>query len=33
MTDKNKIFIFDTTMCDRELSLGPSMSLEEKISI
>ena len=33
MTDKDKIFIFDTTMCDRELALGPSMSLEEKISI
>ncbi|NMN67624.1 2-isopropylmalate synthase [Candidatus Pelagibacter ubique] len=33
MTDKNKIFILDTTMCDGELSPGLSMSLEEKISI
>ena len=32
MSDKNKIFIFDTTMCDREQSPEASMSLEEKIT-
>ena len=33
MTDKDKIFIFDTTMRDGEQSPGASMSLEEKIQI
>ncbi len=33
MTDKNKVFIFDTTMRDGEQSPGASMSLEEKIQI
>ena len=33
MSDKNKIFIFDTTMRDGEQSPGASMSLEEKIQI
>ena len=33
MNDKNKIFIFDTTMRDGEQSPGASMSLEEKIQI
>jgi 2-isopropylmalate synthase len=32
MTDKDKIFIFDTTMRDGEQSPGASMSLEEKNS-
>ena len=31
--DKNKVFIFDTTMRDGEQSPGASMSLEEKIQI
>ena len=31
MNDKNKVFIFDTTMRDGEQSPGASMSLEEKI--
>ena len=33
MTDKDKVFIFDTTMRDGEQSPGASMSLEEKIQI
>ena len=33
MTDKNRVFIFDTTMRDGEQSPGASMSLEEKIQI
>ena len=33
MNDKNKVFIFDTTMRDGEQSPGASMSLEEKIQI
>ena len=33
MSDKDKVFIFDTTMSDREQSPGVSMSLEEKIQI
>ena len=33
MSDKDKIFIFDTTMRDGEQSPGASMSLEEKIQI
>ncbi|MDB3894106.1 2-isopropylmalate synthase [Candidatus Pelagibacter sp.] len=33
MSDKNKVFIFDTTMRDGEQSPGASMSLEEKIQI
>ena len=33
MSDKEKIFIFDTTMRDGEQSPGASMSLEEKIQI
>ena len=33
MNDKDKIFIFDTTMRDGEQSPGASMSLEEKIQI
>ena len=33
MTDKNKVFIFDTTMRDGEQSPGASMSIEEKIQI
>jgi len=32
-TDKNRIYIFDTTMRDGEQSPGASMSLEEKIQI
>ncbi len=32
-TDKNKVYIFDTTMRDGEQSPGASMSLEEKIQI
>ena len=31
MKDKDKVFIFDTTMRDGEQSPGASMSLEEKI--
>jgi len=30
-TDKNRVYIFDTTMRDGEQSPGASMSLEEKI--
>jgi 2-isopropylmalate synthase len=33
MSEKNKVFIFDTTMRDGEQSPGASMSLEEKIQI
>ena len=33
MANKDKIFIFDTTMRDGEQSPGASMSLEEKIQI
>ena len=33
MADKDKVFIFDTTMRDGEQSPGASMSLEEKIQI
>ena len=33
MSDKDKIFIFDTTMRDGEQSPGASMSVEEKIQI
>ena len=33
MTDKNRVYIFDTTMRDGEQSPGASMSLEEKIQI
>ena len=31
--DKNRVYIFDTTMRDGEQSPGASMSLEEKIQI
>ena len=31
MADKDKVFIFDTTMRDGEQSPGASMSVEEKI--
>ena len=31
--DKNKVYIFDTTMRDGEQSPGASMSIEEKIQI
>ena len=31
MPDKNRVYIFDTTMRDGEQSPGASMSLEEKI--
>ena len=31
MADKDRVFIFDTTMRDGEQSPGASMSLEEKI--
>ena len=33
MPDKEKVFIFDTTMRDGEQSPGASMSVEEKIQI
>ena len=33
MSNKNRVFIFDTTMRDGEQSPGASMSLEEKIQI
>jgi 2-isopropylmalate synthase len=33
MNDKNRVYIFDTTMRDGEQSPGASMSLEEKIQI
>ncbi|MDC0078599.1 2-isopropylmalate synthase [Candidatus Pelagibacter sp.] len=33
MSDKDKVFIFDTTMRDGEQSPGASMSLEEKVQI
>ena len=33
MTDKNRVYIFDTTMRDGEQSPGASMSLEEKLQI
>ena len=33
MSDKNKVYIFDTTMRDGEQSPGASMSVEEKIQI
>jgi len=33
MTDKNRVYIFDTTMRDGEQSPGASMSFEEKIQI
>jgi len=32
-TDKNRVYIFDTTMRDGEQSPGASMSLEEKLQI
>ena len=31
--DKNRVYIFDTTMRDGEQSPGASMSLEEKLQI
>ena len=31
--DKNRVYIFDTTMRDGEQSPGASMSLEEKLKI
>ena len=33
MANKDKVFIFDTTMRDGEQSPGASMSLEEKVQI
>ena len=33
MSNKDKVFIFDTTMRDGEQSPGASMSIEEKIQI
>ena len=33
MSDKNRVYIFDTTMRDGEQSPGASMSLEEKTQI
>ena len=33
MQDKDKVYIFDTTMRDGEQSPGASMSVEEKIQI
>ena len=33
MSEKNRVYIFDTTMRDGEQSPGASMSLEEKIQI
>ena len=33
MMDKEKVYIFDTTMRDGEQSPGASMSVEEKIQI
>ena len=33
MSNKNRVYIFDTTMRDGEQSPGASMSLEEKIQI
>ena len=33
MSDKDRVFIFDTTMRDGEQSPGASMSLEEKIQL
>ena len=33
MSDKDRVYIFDTTMRDGEQSPGASMSLEEKIQI
>ena len=33
MSDKDKVFIFDTTMRDGEQSPGASMNLEEKLRI
>ena len=33
MPDKDRVFIFDTTMRDGEQSPGASMSVEEKIQI
>ena len=33
MSDKDKVYIFDTTMRDGEQSPGASMSVEEKIQI
>ena len=33
MSNKDRVFIFDTTMRDGEQSPGASMSLEEKIQI
>ena len=33
MSDKNRVYIFDTTMRDGEQSPGASMSIEEKIQI
>ena len=33
LDNKNRVYIFDTTMRDGEQSPGASMSLEEKIQI
>ena len=33
MSDKDKVYIFDTTMRDGEQSPGASMTLDEKIRI
>ena len=33
MTDKNRVYIFDTTMRDGEQSPGCSMNLEEKLKV
>jgi len=33
MSEKNRVYIFDTTMRDGEQSPGASMSIEEKIQI
>ena len=33
MAEKDKVFIFDTTMRDGEQSPGASMNLEEKVQI
>ena len=33
MDEKNRVYIFDTTMRDGEQSPGASMSIEEKIQI
>ena len=33
MSDKNRVYIFDTTMRDGEQSPGASMSVEEKMQL